>query len=68
MLVHFKTEEINWNIQQLLISKITNKIVLTNGNHNEETFEGLSICESPEFSSTFYKENFKLFTGAISND
>ncbi len=37
------TENINWDLEQWLISKDTTFIILTTGNHKENTFEGTCL-------------------------
>lgn len=59
---------IDFDKQQLLISKDSSVIVLTNGEHKSLDFEGISICDTPEFSQSWSKSFFIFFTGSISND
>jgi hypothetical protein len=60
--------EIDWDKQQLLVSKNSDVVVLTNGEHKLGLFEGLSIDTNPEFSKEWNKSNFKKFYGTILND
>ena len=70
MKIEFKqTEnEIDFDKQQLLTSINSEIIVLTNGEHSVNRFEGISIDRNPEFSKDWDKSFFKIFNGTISND
>lgn len=70
-----KSSVINYGKPQLLISEISQNIVLSNGNHKHDEFEGTLLytkdkTEKLRFSNYWNKSNFKLFIGelTISND
>ena len=58
---------IDWDKQQLVISNLTNTIVLTTTENDELYFRGVSIEKNPETTS-WLKSEFKVFNGSISND
>lgn len=70
MKVNFKTEEeiIDFDIQQLLICDKTNTIVLTTGNHKNDSFFGIEIGGTEEYHEDWTKDVFTIFKGTISND
>jgi hypothetical protein len=58
--------EIDWNKQQLVISKTNNDIILTTGEHSGEIFSGVIIPSSeskhkPQFDEHWDKRSFVLF-------
>ena len=65
--------EIDWNKQQLVISKEDNDIILTTGDHRGENFSGVIIPSStsshkPHFDECWNKGSFVLFRKSITND
>jgi hypothetical protein len=68
MKVETKTEEINWDKPQLVVSGKT--VVRTNEKHDGECFEGIDMLFASEesYSQRWIKSSFKPFHGTISND
>jgi hypothetical protein len=68
MKVETKTEEINWDKPQLVVSG--ESVVRTNGKHSGEHFEGIDVLFASEesYSQRWRKPAFKPFHGTISND
>jgi hypothetical protein len=65
--------EIDWNKQQLVISKTNHDIILTTGDHSGENFSGVIIPSStsshkPHFDNCWDKRSFVLFKKSITND
>ena len=68
-----KSKLIDWDKQQLVISKTNKTIVLTDGLNEKETFSGLCLnygdyIDNPHYSDKWGKSNFIIYDGNISND
>lgn len=68
-----KTQLIDWDKQQLLITQNRDAIVLTDGLHNGEYFSALSLdfgCykDKPHYYDKWVKSKFIIYEGVISND
>ena len=71
MKVETKTEEINWDKPQLVVSD-DGTIVLTNNKHTARDFQGFKIGTNQDglsysFEANWHKSVFKPFHGTISN-
>lgn len=69
----FKTEQpIDWNKKQLLVAKKSGSVVVSDGQHTEDTFSGTFIYTDPKSGRTIgsqdgslSKECFEIYDGTI---
>jgi hypothetical protein len=58
-------KEIDWSIKgQLLISEKGDRVIISNGNSDKDSFEGTQISNG-EFHDEWLKSYFTLFNGTI---